>query len=258
MPSFLPEYARASQINQSKMPNIAHFSDQFREVIHGSNYELSRKGYASGQVELIEAARENMAALCKKDTYDSPTKVLNYVECHDNQTLWDKNLICCFQESEKIRKKRQILTNAMVLLAQGIPFIHAGQEFGRTKRGIGNSYNKPDTINKMDYHLKDRNKWMVEEFKQLVKIRKEHSCFRMDNAKDIKDKVNFDVYQNQMLVYDCFGKEDHCMAFFNPTSNEFEYKFNESVKILFDNGELNEEKTSSIRIAPYSVIVVNI
>ena len=48
----------------------------------------------------------------------------------------------------------------MVLVSQGVPFIHAGQEFFRTKQGVENSYKSPDSINKIDWNLADKN-WKI-------------------------------------------------------------------------------------------------
>lgn len=104
MPSFVAEEIRASQLNQAKMPHVGHFSNRFREVVRGSNDELSRKGFASGQADLFYQVKCVMAASCMDHVFDSPTKVINYVECHDNHTLWDKNRVCCHGESRDLRE----------------------------------------------------------------------------------------------------------------------------------------------------------
>lgn len=155
MPSFLSEDRRASQLNQHKMEHVGHFNDYFREHIRGSNGELERKGYSNGAVEMIEAASHALCGCVDIGYYDNMEKTINYVECHDNHTLWDKNRVCCREEGREIREKRQVLANAMVLLAQGVPFLHAGQEFGRTKQNLGNSYNRSDNYNCIDYQRRD-------------------------------------------------------------------------------------------------------
>ncbi len=68
-------------------------------------------------------------------------------------TMWDK-LVRSNEESETILKKRHLLASAMVILSQGIPFLHAGQEFYRTKKGNENSYNANDEINQLDWDQK--------------------------------------------------------------------------------------------------------
>ena len=255
MPSFVAENLRASAQNQAQMPNVGHFSDRFREVIRGSNGELNRKGFSSGQSDLIYQVKCCMAASCLDHVFDSPTKVVNYVECHDNHTLWDKNRVCCHGETRQLREKRQVLANAMVLLAQGIPFIHSGQEFGRTKQNLGNTYNRSDNYNRIDYLRRDHHIEIVQQTKKLIQIRKNHPCFRLRSAEEIENGVRFDSIYDQVLVYDCIKEHDHCLAFFNPTNIPYDYHLNENCMILFDNGQCNNEKTQDIHIAAFSVVI---
>ncbi len=255
MPSYVPEYLRASQLNQDKMDNVAHFSDRFREVIRGSNGELIRKGYIGGRLDDIYSAKQVLMASCLDYYFDSPTKVINYLECHDNHTLWDKLKSCCMEESEAIRMKRHILGTSMVLLAQGIPFIHAGQEFGRTKKGAGNTYNKSDAYNMMDYNLRDKNIDMVNMTKELIKIRKQHPCFRLRSTKEIKSNVYVTTMLDSVLVYNTRNGDDHCICYFNPTDTHFNYYVDNEVKVLFDSGMSNSMYTYNVQIAPYSAVV---
>lgn len=253
MPSFVPEAQRASLFNQSKMPHIGHFSDGFRSIVRGSNSELDQTGYASGDFSLIYSMMDRMSA--SGNAFDSPEKVINYVECHDNHTLWDKNKVCCHDESTEVRMKRQVLANAMVLLAQGVPFIHAGQEFGRTKLNLGNTYNKSDNYNQINYHRRDQNISIVNDTKKLIAIRNMHPCFRLSTVRQTRDQVQFQTIEDKVLVYIAEQKNDRCICFFNPSSSNFHYSLSEKVTVLFDNGGSNKESTYEICIEPYSVIV---
>lgn len=255
MPSFVAEDIRASCQNQAKMPYVGHFSDRFREVVRGSNSELNRKGFTSGQSDLFYQVKCCMAASCLDGVFDSPRKVVNYVECHDNHTLWDKNRVCCHGESRELREKRQVLANAMVLLAQGIPFLHCGQEFGRTKQNLGNTYNRSDNYNRVDYQRRDRHIEIVNETKDLIEIRKKHACFRLSTKEEIEQGVQFDSIYDQVLVYECQKDNDHCIAFFNPTNIPYDYHVHEMVHVLFDNGNMNALDSQDIHIAAFSVVI---
>lgn len=255
MPSFVNEGLRASQQNQHLMPHVGHFSDRFREVIRGSNGELERKGYSSGQMDLIYQAKACMAASCIDHWFDEPTKVINYIECHDNHTLWDKNRVACHGESREMREDRQILANAMTLLAQGVPFIHAGQEFGRTKQNLGNTYNRSDNYNRIDYLRRDRHMRIVDATRKLIYIRKNHPCFRLSTTEQIVQNVSFDMIYDQVLVYHCRSENDRCISFFNPSNVTCEYNLNGKGHIIFDSSEKNEQVVSKIKIHPYSVVV---
>ena len=254
MGSYVPEYLRASQLNQEKMEHVAHFSDRFRELVRGSNGELMRKGFIGGKTDEIYEVKQCLMASCLDYYFDCPGKVVNYIECHDNHTLWDKLKACC-NEPEEIRIKRQILGNALVLLSQGIPFIHSGQEFGRTKRGVGNSYNKSDAYNMIDYTLRDKRMDMVEATKKLIKIRKDHPCFRLRSTQEIKDGVYVSTMIDQVLVYNTRKDDDHCICYFNPTGDWFNYYVDGEVDILFDSGLANGPIMHNVQIAPYSVVV---
>lgn len=253
MPSFVSEDLRATQKNQHKMPYIGHFSDSFRNVVRGSDGQLTQKGFSSGDTSMIYSMMDRMSA--SGNTYDSPEKVINYVECHDNHTLWDKNQICCSDENKEIRKKRQVLATAMVLLSQGVPFIHSGQEFCRTKQGLGNSYNRSDNYNKIDYDRRNLFQDVVDQTKALIQIRKDHPCFRLSTVEKTRENTRFQTIEDDVLIYECNDKEDSCISFFNPTGKTYHYVVSDDVQILFDNGNDNKNVTREITIAPYAVVV---
>lgn len=115
-----------------------------------------------------------------------PTQTVNYVESHDNHTFWDKMSVSNRHESETIRKKRQKLATAIVLLSQGIPFLHSGQEFYRTKQGVENSYNAPDEINQLDWQRKSEHEEDVRYVQGLIQLRKYHRAFRLATAAEVE------------------------------------------------------------------------
>jgi pullulanase len=78
----------------------------------------------------------------------------------------------------------------LVLISQGVPFIHSGQEFFRTKMGIENSYKSSDVYNRIDYARRDKYKKNVNAIKDLIEIRKEYSVFRMTDPKEISERIH--------------------------------------------------------------------
>ena len=190
----LPTAQKATIANQAKIPEIGQFNDKFRDTIKGSTFNLFDKGYALGNEHLVDAAIEVITGsigFTKKSTrlFNKPQQSVNYVECHDNYTLWDK-LQGCYSESDSaVQKKYHRLATGIVLLSQGIPFLHSGQEFFRTKQGDGNSYRSPDSVNQLDWERKSKYKDNVEYMKGLIKIRKEFSCFRMRTTEEIRAHI---------------------------------------------------------------------
>ncbi|MDP4170528.1 MAG: type I pullulanase [Bacillota bacterium] len=182
---------KATIRNQGALHGIGQFNDLFRDSIKGSTFNLYDKGFALGNEHFYEAAKEVVGGsigLKKRENglFDEPAQSVNYVESHDNHTLWDK-LIFCFQEQED-KKKRDYhqLATSLVILSQGIPFLHSGQEFFRSKNGVGNSYRSPDEVNRLDWDSKALHEEYVQYIKGLISIRKYFACFRMRTADEIR------------------------------------------------------------------------
>ena len=83
------------------------------------------------------------------------------------------------------------LALSIVLTSQGISFLHAGTEFLRTKKGVENSFQSPDSINAIDWNLKTINKQVVDYVKALIALRKSHPAFRMQEASQIAANIKF-------------------------------------------------------------------
>lgn len=206
MPTALSNHEKAMIENQSLLPNIGFFNDFFRDHLKGatSEYEAASKGFVTGDGMMIEAAKFAMAATAHPNLFhkfDSPCQSINYVECHDNATVWDKMKICCAHEVRELRVKRQKMMNAVVLLAQGIPFLHAGQEFCRTKNGYHNTYNMPDNINSIDWLRKNRHLDLVNHLKDVIALRKNCEGLRYATSQEIGEHVSFEKIGNEVLMY---------------------------------------------------------
>jgi pullulanase len=116
---------------------------------------------------------------------------VSYAECHDNHTLWDKLAISAPDATVEERKEMHKLALSIVLTSQGISFLHAGTEFLRSKKGVENSYNAPDSINEIDWFLKTKNKDVFTYVQHLIQMRKTHPAFRMQTAEQIQKNLMF-------------------------------------------------------------------
>ncbi|MGX6443082.1 type I pullulanase [Neobacillus sp. K501] len=187
----LPIDQKAIIRNQAKLPGIGQFNDRFRDFIKGNSFNLYDKGYAFGNDHYYASAVEAIAGSIgfeKKENHllNEPSQSVNYVECHDNHTMWDKLTACMQEADEKLRMKYHRLATAIVVLSQGIPFLHSGQEFFRTKMGEGNSYRSSDVINQLDWDRRKQYANNVDYLKGIILIRKSLACFRMRTADDIR------------------------------------------------------------------------
>ena len=186
---------KANQKNAEKMKGIAHFNDNIRDGLKGSVFEEKENGFVNGKQNMEDRIKKGITAGIDYDTnsstYQDPEQVLTYVEAHDNHTLWDKLELTNPGDSEEVRKQMHKLSSSILLTSQGIPFLHAGQEFMRTKYGDHNSYKSPDSINQMDWLRRATFNNEVDYMKGLIELRKKYSAFRMTSAEQIKTHVSF-------------------------------------------------------------------
>jgi pullulanase len=217
----LPDSLRAIKKYAYKLDRIAVFSDDIRDGIKGSVFEHGDKGFASGKPGMEESIKFGITASCKhphidyakvnysKDPYSAqPWNTITYCDCHDNHVLWDKLAISAKNTTVAERKEMDKLAMSIVLTSQGISFLHAGTEFLRTKKGVENSFESPDSINAIDWDLKTTNKEIFEYVKELIKMRKEHPAFRMKRANEIAANIQFtDAGQKGLITYIINGQK---------------------------------------------------
>ncbi|HOW90278.1 MAG TPA: type I pullulanase, partial [Elusimicrobiales bacterium] len=165
------------------------FNDRLRNALKGNVFDLGDLGY-------VQAAKNREAVMAGMkgsidDFTDGPLESINYVSCHDNHTLWDRLELSLKDESLGNKVKMDKLANAVVLTSQGVPFLHAGEEFLRTKNGEDNSYNLPDEINRLDWTRKKLNLGVFEYYRELIALRKAHPAFRMKTAAEVRENMKF-------------------------------------------------------------------
>ncbi|KMN44333.1 type I pullulanase [Bacillus paramycoides] len=201
---------KANQKNAEKMKGIAHFNDNIRDGLKGSVFEDKDNGFVNGKQNMEDRIKKGITAGIDYDTnsstYQDPEQVLTYVEAHDNHTLWDKLELTNSGDSEEVRKQMHKLSSSILLTSQGIPFLHAGQEFMRTKYGDHNSYKSPDSINQMDWLRRAAFNNEVEYMKGLIDLRKKYPAFRMTSAEQIKKDISFIDAPKNVVAYIIDGK----------------------------------------------------
>lgn len=261
MPSFLHPDQRASIGNQVKMPHVGHFSDRFRDVVKGrtSVEEVHVRGYCTGAAYLVDTMKNCMCASCTDNgmaaMFANPVNSVNYVECHDNMTCWDKIKECCHEDSKAIRIAMHEMMLASVLMSQGIPFIHSGQEFARTKHGKPNTYNDSDEINMLDWKRRHYYQHTLDCTKTFIKIRKQYACLRYATKEEVQKYVHFDVLHNKALVYYAQGEKEGIIVIMNPTNVAVKYQLHKPCEILYDNGEVTPEIKQAIDVQPYHTMI---
>ena len=124
------------------------------------------------------------------------------------------------EDSEETRIRRHTLATSIVLLAQGIPFIHGGQEFLRTKRGVENSYKSPDEINCYDWQRQDAYRQSVEFVKGLIHLRKSHYLFRLRDTQTIENSVKLHYAKDGIIAYSLVDSQHEILVIINGNQGE--------------------------------------
>ncbi|WP_309382574.1 alpha-amylase family glycosyl hydrolase [Cerasicoccus frondis] len=187
--------------------HVGCFNPNYRQAIKGNNDDGAGGGFAFNQVgnlwEIQVGSRGGIRFAYNPNvavnTWDSmfandPEQCINYVSAHDNLCLWDKieDWADLNGNSGNTTYKRRISTfaNGMVLTSQGIPFLHGGEEFLRTKQGEKNSYKSPDSINQFDWQHKVENLDIFEYYQDVIGYRLDHPGFRMNTWQEIDNNIN--------------------------------------------------------------------
>ena len=239
----LPLEKKACAENADKMPGIGFFNDAYRDVLRGGNFKdtITQKGYLGGNLERLDvvnyALRGTAIDIPFRHRFSDPNQSLNYVECHDNNTLFDKLSFSNEGESEELLLKRVRFANKLVLMSFGMPFLHMGQEVGLSKSGLDNTYNVLK-VNNMDWKLVDSRFEMVESVANAIKIRKQiFPKFKIGEYKNINKVFDTQYWGNGMLAY--FSDRSEYIApnkkialLINPTMEPKTYELDDYFKLL--------------------------
>lgn len=246
---------------RQKNNQFAIFNDLFRDATRGSN-EPSR-GFANNDqynsknlwnvIEGLKGSINTMSA--------TPAETINYVDAHDNYTLWDQIersqssiLDGHFRENlphnlfDSILVKQNILALSIILTAQGIPFFQGGAEFMRTKQGDHNSYKSNDSVNQFYWEDKLKHKEFYDYIRGLIELRNTHPAFRMSNPELIhrhltivpannndtsgiiiahfREHANNDIWKNIVVIYNASSCDNYDI---NPLLPEIELHHNWSI-----------------------------
>jgi len=179
----------ANYTNAALTPRIGYFSDTIRDTVKGSVFDAEEKGYVNGESKHAKALINSIVPYTRKWS-PSPDQTINYADCHDNLTLWDKIRSSNGDDSEADQIRQNNLAAAIIQTSQGVPFMMSGEEFLRTKtKSDGtfdhNSYASPDYVNLLDYSRIATYADVYNYYKGLIAFRKAHPAFRMMTASDV-------------------------------------------------------------------------
>ncbi len=279
--STLSDEKRAIKANASKLDGIAVFSDEFRDGSKGHVFTPNATGFINGELNLEESVKFGIVGGVNHPQIDyskvnytkspwakSPLQCIKYVSCHDNHTLWDRLQLSCPKNLDSERLDMDKLAQTMVFTSQGVPFLHAGEEFVRTKNLVENSFESPDKINQIDWDQKGKYLDLFEYYKQLIKLRKEHPAFRMATQEQVQKHLKFLDYPYDNVIGFVLGEHANGDAWKrilviyngNPRGKELEVPPG-NWKIICTNGRIDlngmgMNTYGSAMVNPYSAYIM--
>ena len=200
----LPNEQLGMKANIAQMPSIAAFSDEIRDALRGPFSDDTKGGFLAGEPNCEESIKYGIVGAIQHPQVDmskvnysqtpwalEPTQMISYVSCHDDMCLADRlrASIPGIADDELIRL--DLLAQTTVFTSQGVPFILSGEELLRSKKGVHNSFESPDSINQLDWSNKAKYPQVFEYYKNLIQLRKNHPAFRLGNADLVRKHLEF-------------------------------------------------------------------
>ncbi|RAW56265.1 type I pullulanase [Faecalibacterium prausnitzii] len=157
---------------------VGIFCDDTRDAIKGGCFDAREPGYVEGKPGSFWDIGAAVAAWCRSDRLPphAPSQIVSYVSTHDNFTLWDK-LLCVRYEKPEFTARDTValaqnrLAAGIYLTSFGLPFMQAGEEFARTKKGVGNSYRSSPALNRLDWNRAEQYHALVDYYRGLLALR---------------------------------------------------------------------------------------
>ena len=226
-PCALPNEQLAMKANISQTPGIAAFSDDLRDALRGPFSDDTKPGWLGAELlaaseptamaSLQESIKAGIAGMIQHPQVDyskvnysdkpyalEPTQMMSYVSCHDDMCLVDRLIASVVGKDSPDTKlsaltpgqlqeliRLDLLAQTAVFTSQGVPFMLSGEELLRTKQGVHNSFESPDSINQLDWRNMQRYPQVFKYYQGLTQLRRHHPAFRLGNADLVRKHLEF-------------------------------------------------------------------
>lgn len=247
------------------MPRVGAFSDDIRNALIGSPFDHER-GFASGNPAGVKDVMRGLIAC--PEWSGEPAQHISYITCHDNYCLRDRIAVSAPEESQATQLRMNKLAQTAVLVSQGTAFLYGGEEVFRTKRGIDNSYQSPDSINVIAWENRSQFSDLYTYYRQMIAIRRAHKGFRLGAADAVKEHVEFLPTDNENLIIyaikDLEGIDTakSLIVLLNGSAKTAEAEIPEAeYTVLAHDGEADAQglgllRTNRVTVEPYSATIL--
>jgi len=252
---------------------IGAFCDDTRDAVKGSLMDLAARGFVNGGGIHAHKLHHCLTGWAGDyGAFQTPYQTITYLSCHDDWTLWDKLVSTMDEKKRYTGSEPQILranrlAAAINFCCQGRPFFLAGEEFGRTKGGIKNSYNAKSEVNQLDWERAWKHRELVDYYRGLIALR-----MQLPGLQDKSEHAAKRVLWVEELAEDCVmacvdnkgGKWGRILMIFNCSDRDGNAKLPEGSWQILADGEntfrWQEESAVSekICVAEHSAMILGL
>ena len=279
----LPNEQLGMKANIPQMSRIAAFSDEIRDALRGPFSDDSKCGWLGGAPDCKESLKFGIAGAVQHPQIDmtkvnyskepwalEPTQMISYVSCHDDMCLVDRlrTSIPSLTTNHSLLTKLDLLAQTAVFTSQGVPFMLSGEELLRDKKGVHNSFESPDSINRLDWANLKRYPEVFTYYKNLIALRKHHPAFRLGSAELVRKHLEFLDTPESVVAFrlkDLSGIDEWQSIIVILNASTHAQKINISkgpYTIVCRNGQINEQGLGTFRgtsttVPPCSALILH-
>jgi pullulanase len=279
----LPNEQLGMKANIPQMPRIAAFSDEIRDALRGPFSDDSKCGWLGGASDCKESLKFGIAGAVQHPQIDmtkvnyskepwalEPTQMISYVSCHDDMCLVDRlrTSIPSLTTNHSLLTKLDLLAQTAVFTSQGVPFMLSGEELLRDKKGVHNSFESPDSINRLDWANLKRYPEVFTYYKNLIALRKHHPAFRLGSAELVRKHLEFLDTPESVVAFqlkDLTGIDNwkRIIVILNASTHAQKISISKGpYTIVCRNGQINEQGLGTFRgtsttVPPCSALILH-
>ena len=218
-----PQEKLAMKSSTYKLNGIGAFSDDMRDALRGPFSDDTKGAFLAGikgeeeslKFGIVGGIAHNQVDMPrvnydKKPWTNEPTQQISYVSCHDDMCLVDrlKASVPGLKDMTRSQADRQaelirldLLAQTAVFTSQGVPFMLAGEEMLRDKKGVHNSFASPDSINEFNWDNLKQYPQVFEYYSNLIKLRRNHPAFRLGTAEAVREHLEFIATDDCLVAF---------------------------------------------------------
>ena len=277
----LPASQLGTKANIGRMPGIAAFSDELRDALRGPFSDDTKPGWLAGAPDCEESLKYGIVGgiahpqvdmarvnYTKEPWAAEPTQMMAYVSCHDDMCLTDRLRASVPGVTDSALVRLSLLAQTAVMTSQGVPFMLSGEELLRTKRGVHNSFESPDSINQLDWQQAERYPQVLKYYRDLIALRLHHPAFRLADAHLVRKHLEFLDAPKGVVAFrlkDYAGRDDwrNIIVILNANATAATVAIPKGMyTVVCKDGQIDEQSTSKIfgrhtTVSPQSALILH-